>query len=424
MSEQEHNPPSGVDQDASQAPVTEAGATDTAAVASGRSRGVEAGGNRIVVEKGQLLAEFDQLARLLLHYGAILGESDDSEGWEDSAVQRLRKEQALPARMRFSLGTVDLAVALLKEVLSRITVEEITFLDNHPESLQPLGHTSAEAVDDPLRLVSWINACAGSAPLDLRERLGQLLGAVRDIFQHLMAADSQAIESDMGHINLITANPYTQNLVREIAIITRDVLSTLQSVTEGLPLDSLTESSGGIVDAIDKLNSVIQRLDAAAAANLDSLEALLRSSEQGKEELAGAIDGLRKSQAALTALKKRRPELSEQVDAIQEQLSDAVGGSVMTLWHHEGQNPDIYMELISNQSFQELNSRTLRKIISFTEGLESKLRELLVQFRPELALQPARASSLQGMAADDEPAASGTQQTQEQVDGLLDELGF
>jgi chemotaxis regulatin CheY-phosphate phosphatase CheZ len=123
-------------------------------------------------------------------------------------------------------------------------------------------------------------------------------------------------------------------------------------------------------------------------------------------------------------LKIEHPGMEGTLTRLQARLSDEVGGPVMTLRHHVQRNVDTYMELISNQSFQELTSRTLKKIIAFVESLEVQLFELLTRFLPMLRPNGEEGESAASLAGETAPPEASAARTQDEVDKLLGDLGF
>jgi chemotaxis protein CheZ len=228
----------------------------------------------------------------------------------------------------------------------------------------------------------------------------------------------------VARINAATANVQSRSLLREIAIITRDVYNTLQSVSEELALDALSDSSGGITEAVQRLNSVVARLDDAATQNLDSLERVNAICRAEAARFGGVIRSLRDAQKRLMQIKVQHPALEAGLTALQARLSDEVGAPVMTLQHDMGLAIDQHLELISNQSFQELTGRTLRRIIAFVETLEADLFNLLNQYRPADRTPRPDSRPLQGPAGQAAPPGEERSQTQHDVDQLLGELGF
>ncbi len=420
---------------------------------------------RLVVDKAQLREDFHRLQRSLQGYRAVLDEANgaahgaangtaEGDAWMDDARNRLRDQQLALLRARVSIGSGELALALLRQVLARLPVHELRFRP------RPVGHAGgagngrtgdgrtgnglrswlADPAEAPLsaasatparpagpgaapalpELLAGLRAATETAPLEQQERLQRVLGACHDFCAALAQQNAEQLAAAIVRVNLATANAQSRSLLREIAIVTRDVYTTLQAVADELPLDALSGSSGGINEAVRRLNSVVARLDDAATQNLDELERVNRITQDEAGCLGGVLETLRESQQRLMRIKTQHPELEAALQGIQERLSDGVGASVMTLRYQLTQNGAQHMELISNQSFQELTGHTLRKIIAFVQSLETELFDLL---RPYGALGEGAGAAAAG-APPAGAAQAGPSPTQTDVDKLLGELGF
>jgi chemotaxis protein CheZ len=385
---------------------------------------------RLIVERERLRGDFRRLRHSLTDYRAFLADAPETaggDGWLAGATDLLRAQRLELLRTRVSLGVGELATALLREVLRRLSIDELRFRSRAPRAGDN-GHGGAAPAEPPgpggpaqepelAGLLASLRVAAQTAPLELQEPLQRVLAEVGEFFAALAQGQAERLEAAVTRINLATSNPQSRSLLREIAIVTRDVYNTLKSVSAELPLDGLSESSSGISEAVQRLNTVMRRLDEAASQNLDHLERVNRIASEEAQALGGVVRTLRTAQKRLMLLKQAHPELDGALTEIQARLSDEVGAPAMTLRHQLGRAGDHHMELISNQSFQELTGRTLKKIIDFVQSLEADLVALLGQYRPRGATVPAP-----GEAA---PAtAGGRQQTQSDVDQLLGELGF
>lgn len=379
---------------------------------------------RLVIEKARLLSEFRRLRRALEAYGELLARSDGDQ-WPHEAVTLLREQQLAMQEQGTSPGAGELTAALLQRVLRRVQVPEFRF-EPRPEADAGApaaipGRAGAPPAGD---LVASLQPATESAPLEMQETLHRVLSSIVALFAALGAGDAAGTDAAIARLNLGTANPQSRDLLREIAIVTRDIYNALQSVSEELPLDALSESSSGLTQAVQRLNSVIARLDEAATQNLDGLELVNRTVGEGEAELAGAIQALRDVQKRMMELKAEHPELEGPLTELQQRIADGVGGPAMTLAYHAGRNRMHHLELISNQSFQELTTRTLRKIIAFVESLELQLYELLRKYRPggeeDRPAAPAAPEAASEAAVESPQAAH----SQDDVDKLLGELGF
>lgn len=382
----------------------------------------------VVVDRHRLHAEFRHLRRALEDYGRFLADVNGDEAWPARAVPHLRAQHLALLQARVSLGSVELACALLRDVLGRLHLEQLRFRPHGGNGTTEPSPAAGGAPGAPApleTLVAGLQRASATAPLELQERLQRLLACIVEFFSALGEESGERVEGALARVNLATANAQSRNLLREIAIVTRDIYTALQSVSEELPLDLLSESSGGISEAVQRLNSVVVRLDEAATQNLDHLEQVNRICDEEGESLRGVVEALRAGQRRLMELKAEHPALEAALSGVQARLSDEVGGPVMTLRHQLARAQEQHLQLISNQSFQELTGRTLKKIIDFVQALESQLYEILRQYRPAGVAPPEPGDHAPTEAtAAAESSGSGASQSQDDVDKLLGELGF
>lgn len=371
---------------------------------------------RVELEKGRLLDDFRRLTQVLEEYHAFVAELNPESEWREEAARLLRTHHAYLARTRTSLRTVELVGALMRRMLGRLHTEAFRF-SGQPVPLRTPGDPAAPRGEDLEQLLVILNTALREAPLELQEQLRFVLASSGQLFRALLEQHLESAEEAIMRLNLLTANRQSQHLLHEIAVITRDIYNTLHALSDGLPIDSLTESTGGLGEAVQKLNSVIRRLEESATLSMDNLDALNDSNNQEREALATAGDALRRAQKRLMELKAEHPALEGPLTEVQNQLSDEVGGRVMGLAYQAEQNTDAYIELMSNQGYNELAGQTLKRIIAFMEQLELQLFDLLKTYKPVLELeQPLRATA--------ERRESTEESTQSDVDRLLDELGF
>ncbi len=386
---------------------------------------------KLVRDKNQLLADFEKFNSLVQEYARYLKGTDEGDEWQQGALDLLRYQQLALHHARASLGSVELVCALLRRVVSGLSLERFNFKGiSLPEAgEQPPGPEEAgDGVDnaDLEQLIAWINTASRNAPLEFQQKLQRLLGDILAYFREVSAENVEGIENAVTQINMSTTNRQTRMLIREIAMITRDIFNTLQSVSEGLPLDNLAQSSGGISDAVKKLKGVLVRLDDAAEQNIENMENVDELARGETESMASVIDALRSAQKHMMLIKEDHPNLEDALTSIQDRLSDEVGSHAMALKLKREKYSASHLELISNQSFQELTGKTLRKIINFVETMEKDMIELLKEYRPVFESRPGKTADTQPIQPPRESLkdTGGEATTQDEVDKLLEELGF
>lgn len=397
----------------------------------GESKMAGEGKIKLVRDKNQLLADFEKFNSLVQEYARYLKGTDEGDEWQQGALDLLRYQQLALHHARASLGSVELVCALLRRVVSGLSLERFNFKGiSLPEAgEQPPGPEEAgDDVDnaDLEQLIAWISAASRNAPLEFQQKLQRLLGDILAYFREVSAENVEGIEHAVAQINMSTTNRQTRMLIREIAVITRDIFNTLQSVSEGLPLDNLAQSSGGISDAVKKLKGVLVRLDDAAEQNIENMENVDELARGETESMASVIDALRTAQKHMMLIKEEHPNLEDALTSIQDRLSDEVGSHAMALKLKREKYSASHLELISNQSFQELTGKTLRKIINFVESMEKDMIELLKEYRPVFESRPSKTADTQPIQPPRESLkdTGGEATTQDEVDKLLGELGF
>ncbi|MBI4084268.1 MAG: protein phosphatase CheZ [Candidatus Lambdaproteobacteria bacterium] len=386
---------------------------------------------RLVVDKARLLADLDQLHRLLREYQQFIAQVPAESDWEQDALNLLRSHQAALARAQVSFKTIELVSALLEHTLPNLKASRFTFrvelppVPSDPAVAEPPGDPdNAELAATIEHVLAQINALASTAPLALQEKLRYLLVSCLKLFRAMIDRDVESSEDAISQINLLTANRESQRLLREVAIIARGIFDSLNTLSDGLPLQQLTASSTGVTDALGKLNSVLEKLEQAATQNLDGLEILGAEVRADAALCTATLEGLGQAQRRLGELKARHPELAPRLAALQALLGDRIGAEMMSLQQSAQRNQEVFLALIANQSFQDLTGQALRKIIVFVESLQLKLVQMLQVYRPVFEL--IKGADLPAEPEPEPPGAEAStpRQTQDQVDELLANLGF
>lgn len=390
---------------------------------------------KIVVRKKQLLEDVGDLNGLVAEYSEILRRVEIDESWEDDAIALLRSHHRILNNSKIGLRVIDLVSVIMRELLEKLNVDEFSiklgpdgqFLGDISRGASPAG--SPDEVTEQLdNLIERVNSIAVNAPLAMQEKIRYLLLSTRELMKFSLSGDRNGVQDCMTQINLLTSTKESQALVREIAIIARDIYNTLNTLSDGIPvIDTLTESTEGISDAARKLKAVVAKLEEAAFNNLDHLE-LLTNNVKGDEEICERIlEGLRKCQHILGELKSTHPDKAGEFAALQDKLGDQIGGGVMMLRSRLHDNGETYLALTANQGFQDLTGQTLKKTIHFIESLEFQLVEVLKKYKPLLGVgagDVVAAKSESGEEQEEQAEDSGIRQNQEDVDQLLADLGF
>jgi len=377
---------------------------------------------RMVVDKARLVREFQLLGKLMTDYRRVLGMLDDSGEWSEEVRSRLHAHQALHYQARFSVGTVNLVIALLKDVVGRLGGDIFTIpasaLEHWESGTQP-SEDEGPAIP-PDQLIAWVGKVLEGAPLDMQDILRRVLVQVLDFIKRLEEQNETALEAAMARVNLATSSPQSQRMLRDIILITRDIFQTLDQVSSELPMDAITETTGSISEQIRRLKNVISRLDESSTENLNLLESLINEGNHTREVFQNVLQGVRDAEYGLSAIKDAHPELSEKLDPLLDQLGDHVGAPAMSMIEFADHSAQAYLDLMSNLTFQEMTGKTLTRIIDFIENLERQLLEILDQYQPGITHSPAR----EEQEFVQETAVPEGTQSQADVDRLLEELNF
>ena len=374
----------------------------------------------VSVWKGDLIRDLRQLRSLSEEYGILLRRETVGEGWENDVLALLRDHHMALVKARLSLKTIDLVSAILREMLRRLRTENFTLRvakDSEVAFSPDEGLVDGELIE---RLMSQINILARNVPLAMQEKIRFLLVGIKNLFYSLQTGEVPDLENAVSQINLLTSSRESQNLVREIALIARDIYNTLNALSEDVSIEVISESTDGISDAVLKLKSVVDKLEEAAIKNLDQLELLGEKVREDEETCDRLLGGLRSSQQVLGELKLQFSEQGDTLGELQDMLGDTIGADVMSLKNRAAEHADMLLSLIGNQSFQDLTGQTLKRTIHFIEGLEVQLVLLLQKYRPVFGLGTVqKPSQVEGKGEElDRP------QSQVEVDSILADLGF
>jgi chemotaxis regulatin CheY-phosphate phosphatase CheZ len=382
---------------------------------------------RLLVGKKELLADVLKLQGLLNQYCGFVEGIEPGNEWTGGAQQLLRNHVQFLEQARISLQTLELASALVRHVLGLRPGDTMAIPSRArrgngaaPEAAD--GESPWPKAEDFRHLIAQINALSRHAPIAIQERLRFLLHGLMRFVDMLPQSSPERLEEVLTEINLLTSNRESRHLVREVARLARDVYNSVQAVSDGLPLETLEETSEGASEAVRKLRSVIQRLERAASQNLDQLEKVTALQSEDAHTLGASLEAARRIQSDLAKMKAAHPETAAAVDGILERMGNEVGGTIMRLSIGFEQQNDKIMQQMSNQSFQDLSGATLKKIIAFVESVQLELLAVLDRYRSVLNL----VQTDMGIVPVEQPAPAKPQAeaSQDQVDSLLAKFGF
>lgn len=204
------------------------------------------------------------------------------------------------------------------------------------------------------------------------------------------------------------------------------MLSRIGSVTRnlhdnlvGLGLDKiLDEVAQNIPDARDRLDYVTKKTHEAAEKVLNATDVAIPLQESFQEDI-------KQIEQKLTEIQSK-PTLKSGYD---QGVKDTLA-FLATASEKSDQTKALLLEIMMAQDFQDLTGQVVQRITNLAQTIENQLVQVLLDFSPE----EKKANLTQKSAASDEQALMNGPQVnqeaenivtnQEQVDDLLDSLGF
>jgi len=222
--------------------------------------------------------------------------------------------------------------------------------------------------------------------------------------------NSELLQSQAAPTDVVSGLNANDEMLNRIGHVTRALHDSLS----GLGLDQILEQvAQDIPDARDRLNYVARMTEQAA-------ERVLNATDE-------AIPLQTKLAADAVALEERWKEalgnaaLKSEYDQVAEETLEFL---TMTS-KHTAETKALLMDIMMAQDFQDLTGQVIKKITTLAQNLEKQLVQVLIDFSP--ATTPKKevevsAALMNGPQID--PSAVDVVASQEQVDDLLDSLGF
>jgi len=377
-------------------------------------------------DRTQFLASMQSIREILVDYGKITESISDTEGWKQKAIRTAHEHRERDTKEGHPLAKMEQVVALFEFLMSQTKQNRFLFhLADHIGELPEFENKElVEYSDLQKQLLPSFDALAKDVALLAEpkgtadpDRVEALRDGVTAFFKALVRQDWNDLNLVMTHLNLVTTSRDSHNLIEQIARIAREIYNSLNQFSEYFTVESLSHSTEELPDAIDKLNSVIEHLEDATNTNLDSLETLNGESRESMAKIKISEGVLANCLEKLEQLVKEQPAMAEGLGEVEQIIREKLQPELRLMHDHQQEYGQIYLDLISNQSFQDLTGQALKKVITFIESLQFKLIELLPNYR-ELTPDEAKSKTVET----GEPKSA--MQSQEQVDQMLAELGF
>ncbi|WP_312157827.1 protein phosphatase CheZ [Pantoea piersonii] len=200
-----------------------------------------------------------------------------------------------------------------------------------------------------------------------------------------------------------------QDIITRIGSLTRMLRDSLRE----LGLDqAIAEAAEAIPDARDRLDYVVQMTAQAADLALNCVEAAQPHQdkmEAGASQLKGRWDAWFENPIELA-------DARELVSDTREFLSAVPGHTSFT-------NKQL-LEIMMAQDFQDLTGQVIKRMMDVIQEIERQLLMVLLENMPEVSAEQRQQSSSLLNGPQIHADAPGIVSSQDQVDDLLDSLGF
>lgn len=227
---------------------------------------------------------------------------------------------------------------------------------------------------------------------------------------------SEATPQQASNVESALGLSSSEEILNRVGHVTRALHDSLS----GLGLDKILEQvAQDIPDARDRLAYVARMTEQAAERVLNATDVAIPL----QEELASGA----------TALQQRWQDVMREPSLKSEY--NLAANDTLTYLAMAGKNTAetkaLLMDIMMAQDFQDLTGQVIKKITGLAQDLEQQLVQLLIDFSPAIPKKDVEAgksdvvdnaSLLNGPQID--PNAADVVASQEQVDDLLDSLGF
>lgn len=227
---------------------------------------------------------------------------------------------------------------------------------------------------------------------------------------------SQTSQQQDSQIDLAQAVSPNDELLNRVGHVTRLLHDSLR----GLGLDKILEQvAQDIPDARDRLSYVARMTEQAAERVLNATDAAIPF----QEELASNASGLEQRWKEIL----KEPSLKTEYN----QVADETLAFLAMTGKHTAETKALLMDIMMAQDFQDLTGQVIKKITGLAQDLEKQLVQVLIDFSPA---KPKKETDTEKVEIEDNsllmngpqinPDAVDVVASQEQVDDLLDSLGF
>ncbi|MGL1834333.1 protein phosphatase CheZ [Rhodocyclaceae bacterium SMB388] len=208
--------------------------------------------------------------------------------------------------------------------------------------------------------------------------------------------------------DVVRAASAEQSVFNRIGVMTRQVHDTLRALGDD---DALKVAVDAIPDVRQRLTQIAQMTEQAASRVLNATDIARPLQDRmlvGAEDLQARWDRLFSNQMSVEDFKTLAAETRSF-------LGDVKSGSHAT-------NAQL-IEIVMAQDFQDVTGQVMKTVLDLAQRLETDLLQLLIEVTPP-ERRSARAEGFINGPAIHAGDRDGVVRSQEQVDDLLDSLGF
>lgn len=217
--------------------------------------------------------------------------------------------------------------------------------------------------------------------------------------------DAQAHSMSAGAL----ASAHNDEMLTRIGHVTRALHDSLR----GLGLDKIMEQvAHDIPDARDRLSYVARMTEQAAERVLNATDLAIPL----QAELTASAAVLEESWKELLAEASLRSEYN--------QLASKTLTFLALTEKNTAETKALLMDIMMAQDFQDLTGQVIKKITGLAHEIEKQLVQVLIDFSPAVTKKEANACAGLMNGPQIDPDAVDVVASQEQVDDLLDSLGF
>ncbi len=220
---------------------------------------------------------------------------------------------------------------------------------------------------------------------------------------------SESLQQQATQIEPLSAINSNDEMLNRIGHVTRVLHDSLR----GLGLDKILEQvAQDIPDARDRLAYVARMTEQAAERVLNATDAATPL----QTELATAATKL-DMQWKQTL---ENPSLKTEYN----QIADDTLTFLALTSKNTTETKALLMDIMMAQDFQDLTGQVIKKITGLAQDLEKQLVQVLIDFSPTTAKKEPDSNAMLMNGPQIDPSAVDVVASQEQVDDLLDSLGF